>query len=256
MADLKVIDAEQLDSDLTIVADAIRSKSGTAEKLDFPHGMKQSIESISSGGGVSGDNPLDYATNISNAFQNSYSDTIHEMDVSFGNKTVPNNNVIMFIERAFNNAKNIKSIKVSCGYDLNNVSWHYGFGCDVGEYILTKIDISGIVKNKPNSINGFVLRRISLVEIIGAIDLSVCTVTLNAFLSCDSLEEVRFVQNTIKVSIAFTQSKFLSDESIQSIIDGLATVETTQTLTLHADVKAKLTETQLAKITGKNWTLA
>lgn len=52
MADYKVIDAEKLDADLTTVADAIRSKGGTTEKLSFPQGMKQAVEAISSGGGL------------------------------------------------------------------------------------------------------------------------------------------------------------------------------------------------------------
>ena len=67
---------------------------------------------------------------------------------------------------------------------------------------------------------------------------------------------IKFVEKSIKASIAFAQSSLLSDESIQSIIDGLATVETAQTLTLHADVKAKLTDEQIAQITIKNWSLA
>lgn len=76
-----------------------------------------------------------------------------------------------------------------------------------------------------------------------------------AFNGCVALKKIRFVAGTIKSSIAF-DSAYLSAESIQSIIDGLATVETAQTLTLHADVKAKLTQTQLDTITGKNWNLA
>ena len=51
MADYKVVDAEQLDADLTIVADAIREKGGTTEQLSFPQGMKQAVEAIQSGGG-------------------------------------------------------------------------------------------------------------------------------------------------------------------------------------------------------------
>lgn len=51
MAEYKVIDAEQLDSDLTIVADAIRSKGGIIEQLSFPQGMKEAVEAIQSGGG-------------------------------------------------------------------------------------------------------------------------------------------------------------------------------------------------------------
>lgn len=69
------------------------------------------------------------------------------------------------------------------------------------------------------------------------------------------LVNISFVPETIKVSITIP-SPVLSAESIQSIIDGLATVETAQTLTLNTDVKAKLTQTQLDTITGKNWNLA
>jgi hypothetical protein len=78
----------------------------------------------------------------------------------------------------------------------------------------------------------------------------------NAFDNNVALKEIRFVENCIKVPISFAHSSLLTTESIQSIIDGLATVETAQTLTLHADVKAKLTDTQLATITGKNWSVA
>ena len=70
-----------------------------------------------------------------------------------------------------------------------------------------------------------------------------------------NLETVKIVPETI--SSNFTVSSYkLTAESIQSVIDGLATVETAQNLTLHTDVKAKLTQTQLDTITGKNWNLA
>lgn len=70
-----------------------------------------------------------------------------------------------------------------------------------------------------------------------------------------NLETVKIVPETISSNFNVPSAK-LTAESIQSIIDGLATVETAQTLTLHADVKAKLTQTQLDTITGKNWSLA
>ncbi len=76
-----------------------------------------------------------------------------------------------------------------------------------------------------------------------------------AFVGATELKEVRFVSECIYWSIRFGSS-YLSDESIQSIIDGLATVETAQTLTLHADVKAKLTDDQKKTISDKNWNLA
>lgn len=50
----------------------------------------------------------------------------------------------------------------------------------------------------------------------------------------------------------------LSAESVQSVIDHLAdlTGQTTQTLTFHATVGARLTEAQKTSITSRNWTLA
>lgn len=53
MADYKVVDSAQLDADLKVVADAIRSKGGTSEQLSFPQGMKDAVEAIQSGGGSS-----------------------------------------------------------------------------------------------------------------------------------------------------------------------------------------------------------
>lgn len=91
---------------------------------------------------------------------------------------------------------------------------------------------------------------------IPLLDLQNVTTAQHAFYNCINLVHIKFVEKSIKVSIAFAQSPLLSDESIQSIINGLATVETAQTLTLHADVKAKLTESQIAQITSKNWNLA
>lgn len=75
----------------------------------------------------------------------------------------------------------------------------------------------------------------------------------NAF-ACTTLREIRFFSETIKVSISFVYCSQLSAESIQSIIDGLATVETMQTLTLHTDIIAKLTTEQITTIVNKNWT--
>ena len=46
MSEYVVVDKEQLEADLTIVADSIREKSGTTEDLAFPLGMKEVVESI------------------------------------------------------------------------------------------------------------------------------------------------------------------------------------------------------------------
>lgn len=97
----------------------------------------------------------------------------------------------------------------------------------------------------------------SLTAITGTpLNASKWTIAGEAFVYTPKLEYIRFVPSTIGFSISFSQSSVLSDESIQSIIDGLATVTTTCTLTLHETVKAKLTDEQKSAIESKGWTLA
>ena len=50
MATYKVVDAEQLNADMTSVADSIRTKGGTTDALAWPDGYKTAIDSIPSGG--------------------------------------------------------------------------------------------------------------------------------------------------------------------------------------------------------------
>ena len=52
MAVDKLVDSTQLDSDLTSVANAIRTKGGTSASLAFPSGFVSAINAISGGGGA------------------------------------------------------------------------------------------------------------------------------------------------------------------------------------------------------------
>lgn len=47
----KLVDSTQLDTDLTSVANAIRTKGGTSAQLAFPAGFVSAIDAISTGGG-------------------------------------------------------------------------------------------------------------------------------------------------------------------------------------------------------------
>ena len=77
----------------------------------------------------------------------------------------------------------------------------------------------------------------------------------NAFLSCSNLENIT-IEGNIYTSLSFSPCSKLTYESLMSIINALAVVTTTQTLTLHATAKTKLTEADIATITQKGWTLA
>jgi hypothetical protein len=94
----------------------------------------------------------------------------------------------------------------------------------------------------------------ALKKIIGAFDFSSATSINYMFSNCNNLEDVRFEPNTLSISMSLVNSNKLSATSVQSIIDGLATVETAQTLTLAKAIV--LTDTQKATINAKGWTLA
>lgn len=85
------------------------------------------------------------------------------------------------------------------------------------------------------------------------------TITPPTFKEVISLVNIRF-EGEIGQSISFSSSSKLSIESLRNIISCLYDFvgngeTTTQTLTLHATAKARLTEDDIKTITDKGWTL-
>lgn len=94
----------------------------------------------------------------------------------------------------------------------------------------------------------------ALKKILGVLDFSSATKVNRMFDGCTSLEEVTFAPNTLSISISLNVSSKLSAESVQSIFDGLATVETAQTLTLNG--YTKILQSQVDSANAKGWTVA
>ena len=146
---------------------------------------------------------------------------------------------------SFMSAVNLERIDF---YIANPFTTHNGFfrGTSKLKYV------KGV--NMSNSKNmGLMFSGSGIETIEEPLDISQVTQTLNAF-ACDNLREIRFVSGTIKVNINFSRCAKLSAQSVQSIIDGLATVTTAQTLTFNSAII--LTDEQKATITAKGWTLA
>lgn len=83
-----------------------------------------------------------------------------------------------------------------------------------------------------------------------------CTYYYDMFNYQSALTNLIFTEGSvIAAAIGFPQSKLLSSESVQSIIDALQdrTGQTALKVTFHADVIANLTEEQTAAILAKNW---
>lgn len=93
--------------------------------------------------------------------------------------------------------------------------------------------------------------------------------TYTPFYICPNLEEFRVVPNSIYLPLDFGTNGKLSDATIDSVAEGLVdlTGGTAQTLSFHADVKARIEADDakedtdptkrrwLSTITGKNWTI-
>ena len=241
---------------LTAIADAIRAKTGTTEKLTLAQ-MPAAIAAIQTGGG---ENPMDYANSLRGAFANTKGDNT-DLVVSFGAKcNTPLNPEAVYT--TFQNAEGYQSIKVTWegaattdGISLFNVIRRSIYSEDTLEtFDLTGMQNSLYITN----MNRCFENRLSLREILGEFDLTNCT-TLGAIAArCYALETIRFKAGTIQLSLSFSDSPLLTDATIQNIIDGLAdlTGGTAQTLTLHATVGAKLTDAQKSAASAKNWTIS
>lgn len=159
------------------------------------------------------------------------------------------------LTETFQETPNIRSVTLIYRGETQQAWMHASFRWN---YAVRKIDLSEFNITITNGYNTFMLAQ-ALEEIIGELAFTpgVNPNTGDMFFGCYALKEIRFKKETIAYGIWFGSCDKLSDESIQSIIDGLAdlTGATAQTMTLHTTVGAKLTEAQKENIAAKNWTL-
>ena len=115
--------------------------------------------------------------------------------------------------------------------------------------------LMGIDTSNSTNINEMFLNCTKLERIIEPFNFAKVTSANKSFNGCGALREIRFVPETIKLSFGVA-SPVLSNESIQSIIDGLATFETPPSswrLTLSNQIV--LSDAQKQAIESKGWTL-
>lgn len=91
-------------------------------------------------------------------------------------------------------------------------------------------------------------------------ELKIIETNAHMFGNVKKLKEVRLAREMLRTSISFAGAQYLSDASIDSIVNGFAdmTGQTSIVLTVHKDVKAKIeaNQTWLSTLTSKNVTLA
>lgn len=194
-----------------------------------------------------------YMKNIEGTFKDVAFPVGFDLDLTVADASQGANGILSFANRA----TGLKSIKLSFVNKGAAVYANYAFtGVAFAEDTLEVVDISEM----GCSFTGFAgtfSNRSALRKIIGAIDLTGCSTCVYCFANSTALEEIEFKQGTIPKDIQFNNQPNLTDDSIQSIVDGLAnlTGQTAQTLTFHKTVGNKLTEAQKVSVTAKNWTL-
>ena len=148
---------------------------------------------------------------------------------------------------------------------------------------LTQIDLSGIILEGNNILSNLFNGNANIKTITGLNNLNTKNVTTfqNAFNGCTSLLGLDFTgcdfsnvtnlttfvgnnrvltyfkaPSNIKVSLSnFTNSTLLTTEDLITIIENLAIVDSTQTLTLGSNNLSKLTAEQIKIATDKNWSV-
>ena len=155
----------------------------------------------------------------------------------------------------------VEHITINCPYQV--ASARCLFGADSGNIYDTKL--KRITLNVDTSkCTGFynAFKNLRALEVIDGKPLDCSSIgstgtytSLNGtFDFAYKLREVRFAKNTIKRSISFSGSNLLSNETKQSIFDGLAQIDTAQTITFHTD--CKILQSQWDDAKAKGWTVA
>ena len=244
------------------IGNAIREKTGGTDLIPLKE-MASAIRGISTG---EQENTIDntyYMVNFNSAFVGAEFPENYELVLRI--RYIENNG--SSFNGTFNNCGNLKTLKLINERNADkalNITNTFARGLSKTP-TLELIDLTEFNRKFSTCLNAFRYQE-KLKSVLGKLNLSECTSTSNIFQNCYALEEIEFESETIKLSISFAQSSKLSATSIQSIIDGLATVETAQTLTLpktlsaeaEAVVSANIEEIdEKIVIKGKEgWTLA
>lgn len=236
------------EASLQAIANSIRAKNGSTDTYK-PGDMAAAIDGIE-GGGLPKE--FEWVNCIS-------SGSIVTDMTSFEDETViltyPSGTYFNF--NAFPNYT-LKHLTLNFSKRLGNCNkMFFSFGqvnANEGAYALERITLNADTSKAPNFANFIRSMNWTLTTIDGTpLDFSSAT-TIGVFCNrCFGLAYIRIVQNTIKVDADFSGSYSWDDESLDSIVYGLAKVEETNTLKLHTDVTLRLTEAQWTLIESKNW---
>ena len=155
----------------------------------------------------------------------------------------------------FNNCSSLTSLDVS-NFDTSKVTdMRSMFSGSVSESKLTVKGLSNWDISKVTNITDMFTKNWTITELdLSFWDISKVTSISGAFNNCTKLVDFKAPKN-ISANMNVSGSTALSHDSLMSIINNLATVTSTKTLTLGTTNLAKLTDEEKAIATNKGWTL-
>lgn len=234
------------EQNLQNIASAIREKNNS-ENTYKPSEMSAAIKEISTG-------------LVDDLLWNNIALITFAFDSLAGNIefNVPKN--MKSLKEIFSGQPNVRTVVINKTDGTNIVNMFKAF---FGTRYMTKITLNfdtSAVTNWDGAFNNSAVGGGTLITIEGLLDFSSSTNTLTGVFGGNrNIKNIQIKEQSINSSISFPLMSLLTDDSVNSIINGLADLsgsETAKTVTFDTVIKNKLTEEQIATINNKGWTLA
>lgn len=255
---------KNLNAVFTDIANAIREKKGTTDQIK-PINMAEEIVNLPSGGGGSLKTLLDATKScywLFNRYKGtsvdgliSYSDTanVTNMESMFAVceniKTIPqlDTSNVTTMKQMFGNCKEITEIPELDTSKVTDMSSMFSYCYNIKT--IPQFDTSRVTNM------GGMFEQCLRLETIPSIDVSNVQVLGNyMFTRCMELKTI--LMYGMKVSFNISSSTKFEESDLVTILNNLATVTSTQTLTMGSTNLAKLTDEEKAIATSRGWTLA
>lgn len=242
MAVDKLVDSTQLNTDLTSVANAIRTKGGTSGQLAFPAGFVSAVEAIPAGGGISWEDfsKACKALKLEGAVQGLLPSEI----------TIDTENLSYFsVPVDWNIDSGLRTLTIKCTKPINFTGDSIALsGSGINITMMRNRGIKKIIFTNDiklqGSLNSFFIYMYDLEEIYGDFDFTdVPSWTYGSwFIAVRKLTRIRLKENTAATisTIDFSALNALDNDSLISIANGLGAVESGHTLKLESTPKSRL----------------
>lgn len=110
--------------------------------------------------------------------------------------------------------------------------------------------------SKINDYTLFLCRRNGIETINGTLDFSNCTTLDRPFLDCSALKNITVANGSIHANFDISSTSVLTNESVQSVVDGLADITGSASYTVTFNANQPITRAQADSISTKGWTLS